>query len=48
MTITIIRHPQHGTHPVWYVLIDSILLCACAYRKGAQALANYLKENTRK
>lgn len=44
MTITIIRHPAHGTHPVWYVYIDQKLICACAYLKGAQALIAYLKE----
>lgn len=44
MTITIIRHPTTGTHPVWYVYIDRKLICACAYLKGAQALIAYLKE----
>lgn len=36
------RHPQRGPHPVWYVFLDSTLLCACAYRKGAQALIQFL------
>lgn len=43
MTYTIQRHPTHGTHPVWYVFVDSQLLCACAYLKGAKALIAYLK-----
>lgn len=47
-TYTIQRHPQHGTHPVWYVFVDSQLLCACAYLKGAKALIAYLKGETAK
>ena len=38
------RHPQRGPHPVWYVFINSTLLCACAYRKGAQALIQFLDQ----
>ena len=43
-TYTIQRQPPTGTHPVWYVLIDQKLICACAYLKGAKALIAYLKE----
>jgi hypothetical protein len=35
VTFSISRTPSQGKHPVWYVLLDGQLLCACAYRKGA-------------
>jgi hypothetical protein len=44
-TYSIQRQPSQGKHPLWLVLIDGILLCACAYRKGAEALVSYLKAN---
>ena len=37
------RHPEHGTHPVWYVFLNDKLICACAYLKGAKALIEFLK-----
>ena len=41
------RHPSTGPHPVWYVFINSTLICACAYRKGAQALIQFLIKEVR-
>ena len=45
---TIKRHPEHGTHPVWYVFDKDRLVCACAYLKGAEALIEELIERDRK
>ena len=45
MTFAITRHPSQGAHPVWYVLLDGQLLCACAYRKGALALVSFLRDS---
>lgn len=45
---TIKRHPEHGTHPVWYVFDKDRLVCACAYLKGAEALIEELVERDRK
>ena len=44
MTFSISRTPLRGKHPVWYVLLDGQLLCACAYRKGALALIAFLRD----
>lgn len=45
MEYTIIRQPEHGPHPVWYVMVNQTLICACAYLKGAKALIAYLMDN---
>ena len=45
VTFDITRHPSAGPHPVWYVLLDGQLLCACAYRKGALALIAFLRDS---
>ena len=45
VTFSISRTPLRGKHPVWYVLLDGQLLCACAYRKGALALIAFLRDS---
>ena len=45
VTFSISRTPSQGKHPVWYVLLDGQLLCACAYRKGALALIAFLRDS---
>lgn len=47
MTYSIQRHPKNGHHPIWLVFVDSQLLCACVYLKGAKALIAYLKGDSK-
>lgn len=45
------RVPERGPHPLWYVYEKSEdhcdLICACAYRKGAESLVERLWESDR-